>query len=372
MGRLFAGASEASALPAATRIRRTLAVLLGVYTAVLIVSTVSRGDVPGSASVLVGFGAIALYANRGGGFVRDWLPVFVGSLAYVAAGSFASQLKFGVHYLPQLDADRVIGFGTLPTVWLQHHLYGGRTGWLEVACAVAYLSHFFVPVIFGFWLWMSRRRDAFIGLMYGLLTVCVLGEITFVLAPTAPPWMAAEHGLAPPIHHLFKQTLYDLHFSKAAAFIGDPKKYDAVAAMPSLHAAWPIISLLVARRYGLPRWVRWTFVTQLAAIVFTIVYTGEHYVSDAIVGVAYALVAFWAVQHVLGRQAAGRPVRALVGRAAGGGQSVPGSVAASQDGQALVEYVFIVSLVSIVSVGALRLVGVNVIDLLNQAVNMFP
>jgi len=373
MGRVLAGASEASELPAATRLRRSVAVLVGGYAAVLLVSELSRGDVPSGASVLVGFGAIALYVNRGGRFLRDWLPILVGFVAYAAAGSFASQLKFGVHYLPQLDADRILGFGTLPTVWLQHHVYAGHIGWLEVACAVVYLSHFFVPVVFGFWLWFSKRSEAFTGLMYGLLTVCVLGEITFVLAPTAPPWMAAEHGLAPPVQHLFKQTLYHLHFTKAAAFIGDPKKYDAVAAMPSLHAAWPVISLLVARRFGLPRWVQLAFAAQFAAIVFAIVYTGEHYVSDALVGAGYAIAASWIVQRALRRNASsGARIPALARQAAARLVRGERSLLTSENGQALVEYAFILTLVSVIGVALLRAIGLDVLGMLSQAVNVFP
>jgi Flp pilus assembly pilin Flp len=371
LGRTFAGASQASELPGAARIRRCLAVLFGVYAAVLLITTLSRGDIPSGASILVAFGAIALYMNRGGRFLRDWMPVLVGFLAYGAAGSFARNLKFGVHYLPQLDADRLIGFGTLPTVWLQQHLYHGRTGPLEMATTLLYLSHFFVPIVFAFWLWSSGRGEAFTALMYGLLTACVLAEITFVVAPTAPPWMASEHGLAPPIHHLFRDTLYDLHFSKAAEFIGNPKNYDAVAAMPSLHAAWPIVSLLVACRYALPRPVRLLLGAQFVGVAFAIVYTGEHYVADALVGVGYAVAASWIVRRVMSRTAArasSEERSRILMRVANATRAVRNS----ESGQTLVEYVLILAFVSIVGIAGLTLIGGEVVGLLSQAVNAFP
>jgi Flp pilus assembly pilin Flp len=296
----------------------------------------------------------------------------MGFMAYGAAGAFARNLKFGVHYLPQLDADRLIGFGTLPTVWLQQHLYHGRTGPLEIATTLLYVSHFFVPVVFAFWLWSSGRGEAFTALMYGLLTACVLAEITFVLAPTAPPWMASEHGLAPPIHHLFRDTLYDLHFSKAATFIGNPKNYDAVAAMPSLHAAWPIVSLLVAYRYGLPRPVRLVLGAQFIGIVFAIVYTGEHYFVDAIVGAGYAVAASWIVRRVMNRASVragsedtSRRILLRVANAARAPRT-------SESGQALVEYVLILGFVSIVGIVGLTLIGSDVVGFLSQAVNAFP
>jgi hypothetical protein len=135
--------------------------------------------------------------------------------------------------------------------------------------------------------------------MFGLLAVTVLGEMTFVLAPTAPPWLAAQHGLIPPVDHVAKQGLYDLHLTKLAVREGNPQSYNIVAAMPSLHAGFPIVSLLVAIRYGLGRWVRALLALQFVAVVFAIVYMGEHYVVDALVGVAYALVASYVVDRAL-------------------------------------------------------------------------
>ena len=55
-------------------------------------------------------------------------------------------------------------------------------------------------------------------------------------------------------------------------------------------------------------------------VVFAIVYTGEHYVVDAIAGAAYALAAWWLVERLL---AFGRPsvepagVKVAAGRADG-------------------------------------------------------
>jgi hypothetical protein len=297
--RLLSNAAAAGELPGAARIRRCLALLFSVYALTLIFASIAHGNVPKGGYVLILMGAAALYANRGGRFIRDWLPVILGLFAYSMAGTYAEKLKFGIHYLPQIDADRAL-FGGLPTVWLQHHLFNGTIGPLEVFASLSYLSHFFGPVFLGFYLWWTNRRDAFTTLMFSLLAACVLAETTFVLAPTAPPWMAANQGIIAPVHDLFKQTLLGVHFTKAAAFIGNSHNYNTVAAMPSLHAAFPIIGSLVAWRFGLPRWIRVALAIQWFAIVFAIVYLGEHYVSDALVGALYGLAAFILVARVLG------------------------------------------------------------------------
>ncbi|HEX8854160.1 MAG TPA: phosphatase PAP2 family protein [Thermoleophilaceae bacterium] len=326
LGRVLSDTSETSEQPGAIRIRRAMATLFCFYGTVLCVMAVTRGEVPSLSYVIIFMAAASLCVNRGGSFVRYWLPVLLGLYAYGVAGAYAQKLKFGVHYLPQIDIERVISLGgTLPTTWLQEHLYHGHTDALAIAASITYLSHFFVPFLFAFYLWWRQRKDAFTALMFGLLTVSILGEITFVLAPTAPPWMAAQEGLIPPVHHVIKQALFDMHFTKAAEFYGNSANYNTVAAMPSLHAAWPIVSYLVARNYGLPRWTRAVLAAQWLAIVFAIVYTGEHYLADAVVAVPYALAASWLVGKALvrsrGHEKGGSPVTES-------GLALPGSVPA--------------------------------------------
>jgi hypothetical protein len=141
--------------------------------------------------------------------------------------------------------------------------------------------------------------------MCGLLGALVLGEITFVLAPTAPPWLAAEHGYLPGVHHVLKHSLAGMHLSGIAKIDGDPHHYNIVAALPSLHVAFPVISLLVARRFGLPRWVQAVLAFQVVGVTFAIVYTGEHYLVDALAGIVYAVVVSWLIGFLF-RPRAGR------------------------------------------------------------------
>lgn len=66
--------------------------------------------------------------------------------------------------------------------------------------------------------------------------------------------------------------------------------------MPSLHTAWPVLAFLFilaayGRRY-LP------LILYPAAVSLTIVYTGHHYVIDAVVGALYACAAYYAVERV--------------------------------------------------------------------------
>jgi Flp pilus assembly pilin Flp len=344
----------------AARIRRAIGVVFGACGLFMSIEAVAQGAIPAWPHMVMLMMAAALISGRGGTFVRDWVPVILGFMLYVEASQVAERLHMGIHYMPQIDIDRAIGFGTVPTQWLQAHLYHGHTGPLEVAALVAYASHFFVPLGIAFYIWWARGRERFMTHMFSLLVVSVLAEVTYVLAPTAPPWLAAQSGHLPHVHEILKQALADLHMTAAASAKGDPHAYNIVAAVPSLHVAWPIAGLLAIRAFRLPRWVLVVQLVQLVAVVLAIVYTGEHYVFDALAGGLYAVVSWRLVQRVLRMSDL-----VEIGQSASGGSRIPGWMRAvrplrnlaADDGQALVEYAAITGLVSIAAFAVLSVIG---------------
>ena len=78
-------------------------------------------------------------------------------------------------------------------------------------------------------------------------------------------------------------SLYDRTYSA----LGDP---NPVAAMPSLHQAITFTLFLFARHHS--RWLAVVTLLYSLAMAFALVYTGEHYVIDAIVGSAIATYAY--------------------------------------------------------------------------------
>ena len=249
-----------------------------------------------------------LWMNRLGRFIRDWSPVLAILAVYVIAFGLVSRLKLPVYYSPQLDADKLIGFGHLPSALLQDWI--GKPGLgVELLAVFAYLSHFFFPLCLGFYLW-ARRSPGFRELLYADIAVSVLASITQVMAPTAPPWLAAQHGLAPGIHDVLRTALSDVGLPELARFKGDAHAYNVVAAFPSIHAAFPVLGLLVAVRYRVPMWLLVAQALQLVMVWFVIIYTGEHYVIDVVGGVLYAFAAIWIVRRVLAAVDARRAMQA--------------------------------------------------------------
>jgi PAP2 superfamily len=299
------GSHEAAVSPAPTAERRAIvaaarlagAVLLLAIAGVAEVGSLGHGEIS-PLPLLLAIGAIAVGIGRLGRVLRYLVPVLLGAIGYFVARQYVTQFKLSVHYLPQLRVDEWLMPGPIPTVWLQEHLYHGRIGPLEVAAVVVYASHFFVPLIFGGALILAGKSRGFGVLVFALLATAVTAEVLFVLFPTAPPWLAAEHGDVTGVHHLLKQTFVHLHLTTLADASGDRSKYDVTAAVPSLHAAFPVVCLLVSLRARLPRIVSLAFVVNVAAVVFAIVYLGEHYVFDALTGMLLGGVCWLTVERL--------------------------------------------------------------------------
>ncbi|HEX5469075.1 MAG TPA: phosphatase PAP2 family protein [Gaiellaceae bacterium] len=305
---LYLDSGRASQQPGAVRLRRGLAVVVLVFALVTSIRSIQSGGVLWPGALLLALMAFALYTNRGGRFLRDWAPVFLAFLCYGLVAKAVPDLGLQVHYTPQIDFDRVVGLGHLPTTWLQSHLYQGKTGALEVFSLCMYISHFLAPLALACLIWARWPGRGFNDLLYGIVMVSFLAEIAFLLAPTAPPWLAAEHGFIPPVDPILKSALTDLGLDELARAKGDAGLYNVVAAVPSLHAAWPVIGLLVVRKHRLPRWLFWTQAFLTLGVCFAIVYTGEHYVVDIVAGFAFALAAWWLVQRALSAGASRVPV----------------------------------------------------------------
>jgi hypothetical protein len=297
--------SERSQSIGAMRMRRSMAAVLLASGVILASVNIARGGTPGPGHVLMLMLAIALYTNSSGRFIRDWAPVLAVVIVYGLAFHFAESTHLPVTYTPQISADRLIGFGTLPTVWLQANLH--LSIGIEAFCVLMYTTHFFFPLILGFYIWFARRGEGFGELMYTDILLSMLAGITYVLLPSAPPWLAAQHGLAPGVHELLRTSLDGVGLDSIAAFKGDTKAYDVTAAFPSIHAAFPVIGFLVIRKYRLPGWLLYLETVRLIGVWFMIVYTGEHYLVDVLAGVVYALVSWWIVQRVRDRNRPAEP-----------------------------------------------------------------
>jgi PAP2 superfamily len=237
--------------------------------------------------VLAGLAAHALCAGwrRLVRLVVDWFPLAAALLAYDATRGLADGVGFPVHVTQPAAVDRWLGGGVLPTVWLQQHW---QAGWWEALAALVYSSHFLVtPVVLGV-LWVrDRRRWARCARL--VVALSVAGLVTYVLYPAAPPWLAARDGVIEPVRRLSGAGWQELGLPRAGALLAHGQgQVNQVAAVPSLHTAFAVLMCLVLVPLTRRTWLRIALVGYAVLMPLVLVWAGEHYVVDTLLGALYA------------------------------------------------------------------------------------
>jgi hypothetical protein len=227
------------------------------------------------------------------GVARDWLPVIAVLVVYKYSRGVADSLGMPVQFGFLVDADEALFGGHVPTVWLQERLVAPTASWWEGLTAAVYLSHFFASfVVLG--ALHARSRPQWARYLKRFITLNAMGVATYILVPAAPPWMASEEGLIGEVQRTTVRGIDMLGIKSAASLIESGQETtNDVAALPSLHAGYAfLVSLFLLQLAGRGRrWARVALVAYPLAMCFTLVYSGEHYVFDVILGFVYAAVA---------------------------------------------------------------------------------
>lgn len=243
-------------------------------------------------------------------FVLDWTPLLVLLLVYQYTAGIADDLGIAVHVRAGIHGDEWLFGGTVPTLWLQRHLYtAGRVHWYDVVVAIVYFSHFVVSLVVAGVLWI-RNRALWVSYVRRLIGLCVLGLLGYIVFPAAPPWWASAHGYLPAIPRITTVGWEELGMRVAPQLIERGQaQSNELAAIPSLHAAFAALVAVFFLRYVRARW--WPLLLAYPlAMALTLVYCGEHYVVDILLGwlcVAIVVVVAGFAERTLSRRKAADP-----------------------------------------------------------------
>lgn len=194
------------------------------------------------------------------------------------------------------NIDRFLFFGHDPNVVLQSHFFHkGIVRWYDVIASTTYMSHFVFPAVVMAVLWANSHRQ-WMRFMKRFATLLMIACVMFVLLPTAPPWMASKkfHLIGPIQRPISHYGFYHLGFHGFTNSYGvQLSKGNAVAAMPSLHASFALIVPLFFLPWLQPKWLKALVLTFPVIMLTSLVYFGEHWVIDGLVGWAITLGSFW-------------------------------------------------------------------------------
>ena len=300
------GATGEAAVPAhehlGRRNDRLLLVAVAAYAVLLSILMIARGISVTPDVVVVSFGLAAILLGRGKLFLRDWIPFVALFFAYELMRGYADKFGLPIHVADVVSLERIVGLGSLPTTLLQS-LHSGPASNPDNLATISegfYFLHFPLPLAIGFLLWIHQRR-LYYDFVGALIVLSMAAFVTYLLLPVAPPWWADKYGYVTNVMHLspvgFDGLKHffgfgDYFYSYQNIYSVSPNE---VAAFPSLHAGYPFLAFLFARRaFGK---IGWLMLAYTACVWFAIVYLGEHWVVDIIGGVAYASAAYLAIMH---------------------------------------------------------------------------
>lgn len=163
---------------------------------------------------------------------------------------------------------------------------------LDVISGIFYLTWVPVPVIFGIWMYFKDKK---LLLQYSVafFLVNVFGFIIYYLYPAAPPWYVALHGFEENFNipgneaglanfdKLFGIDLFHSMYARNA---------NVFAAIPSMHSAFPALSLYYAIKKKSNFWIG-LFIIVGIGIWFSAVYSIHHYIIDVLLGILCAVLA---------------------------------------------------------------------------------
>lgn len=251
--------------------------------------------------------------------VAEWIPLALVLIFYDYSRGFATTVGLPLHITPQITLDKILGFGSVPTVWLQDHLLQpNHVSWWEVIPSLCYVSHFIASYALLAWLWV-RDRARWFQYTCRFVTLSFVGVATYILLPAAPPWYASDYGYLPYTYRSVGRGWSKLNLDIAnSLFQEGSQAVNYTAALPSLHVAFAtLISVFCWPKAG--RAMRVVLVLYPLLMGFTLVLDAEHYVVDLLLGWLYV----WGVVVVWNRIDRRREARRAA-RAAGPG-SAPGA-----------------------------------------------
>lgn len=268
---------------------------LAAYLTVLVVYIVTVG-VPTDRIGQTGWIVIGILAARLGRPLRehiravlDWLPLLAALILYDHTRGIADSLGMTVRVTELAEVERSMFAGILPSAWLQEQYSNpAEPHWWDAVASLIYTSHFVLPWALAAVLYV-RSRPAWLRYVRWVVLLSYAGLATYILVPAAPPWYASRYDFVPEqIDRVITNGWAVLGLRNAGAWLDQAQAgSNLVAALPSLHAAFAVLVSIALWLHVRNPALRVLIAVYPVAMGLTLVYGGEHYVVDVLLGWVY-------------------------------------------------------------------------------------
>ena len=247
-------------------------------------------------SILVSVIFIGLYAwDKTRKFAGYMLPWFRFGLCYDLMRYYPNYEVNAIDVRSLYEAERSL-FGIpmatgriIPGEWFSLHTCAVA----DLLSGIFYLCWVPVPILFSIWLYATRRYMWMVRFTWAFLLVNLIGFVGYYVHPAAPPWYALQYGFTPVTGT--PGNVAGLGRFDAMTGLGIfhglyGKNANVFAAVPSLHAAYLLVTTIYSVLSGRRWYTSCFFAVLCVGIWWTAVYTTHHYIIDVLLGITTALV----------------------------------------------------------------------------------
>jgi hypothetical protein len=157
---------------------------------------------------------------------------------------------------------------------------------IEAMNVFYFVGHFVLTGVFFLWLYRSSN-EGFRSFRNGFLAATAIAVLIHWWFPTAPPRVVGELGIMDTLRVFWDVDIGSPH---ASAFS------NPVAAVPSLHAGWAVGVGVGIVRFAKQPALRVLGVVYPVVVMVTIVVTGNHFIFDALAGIAVLAAGFMVME----------------------------------------------------------------------------
>jgi membrane-associated phospholipid phosphatase len=206
-------------------------------------------------------------------FLQAFSPLLFIIVIYESLGDLIQYLQ------PDVDTSLIridfFIFGVDPTIWMQQWI----VPWFTEVMSLAYVSYYFIPVIFVLVLYLKNRGPGLVESVFILTFGYYISFIGYILFPAVGPRYAMDHLYSVPLEgslvtDLVRDVLNAIEHNKRDC-------------MPSGHTQIVLMVLFLAYRYK--RALFYIFLPVICGLILSTVYLRYHYVIDLFVGMGLAI-----------------------------------------------------------------------------------
>jgi membrane-associated phospholipid phosphatase len=229
---------------------------------------------------------------------RGWVDVVRQLLMFVGAYALYQLVRDlfggGHSYKPFGDATKVIDLERTLHVFIEPSIqhWTQNTHWLMDAADWIYLNaHYTVTVAALVFIYL-RRNDSFYFIRNTFMIAMLIALVGYAVYPTAPPRLMQEWGFTDSIQQF---TGIRIEHGPGSALL------NAYAAIPSMHVCFALMIGIPMSRFMRRRVFKVLWCLYPVLIMFVVIATGNHYLTDVFLGTVTAAMAALLADRLLAR-----------------------------------------------------------------------